>query len=508
MKERKWIIRGVYISYLSFFLRQGFVFIITPVLVGFLGSAGYGLWAVLGSVQSYIGMLNVGFGSTTTRYIAKYHATGERDAINWLVSSLLIAIAIIGLLIMLVCLGLMPFIPAILNIPAGLVSAGRIAFMVMGFNVALLLLGDVVIGIIYGFQRVDVYKTFTIVKTVSNALFTVLLLNMGVGLVGVAVAASLSVLVLIVASSFFIHRQKYGILIRPRFAKLSVIKGIAPYGVRTFVLSLTNRFLFNSANIIISIFLGVAFVTRYSIAYRLCFITLYLHAIITEAVSPRFTKLYTLGDFEGLKKLYLKVAKLCIIIVVPIVLTLAICGWPFINLWVGPENLLGMNAFMVLVLFSIPQAVAICPFTLLQAIGQNKGSMISEIINAALNLSISIVLVRSIGLLGISIGTLAASLLSSFWIMPLLAAKHIGLSAKKYLLSCILPPLLVSIPAGLVSWFLIGNLIPNTNIVLVLLKAFLIFVTCFGLYLLIGARQDERRMYLRLLPRIVGTAKG
>ena len=494
-------------SYLTFFLKQGLVFIITPAIIGLLGSVGYGVWAVLGSVMNYVGMLNVGIGSATTRYAAKYHATDDKNSINRLVSTLLAAVVVIGILTMLVCMGLMPFIPSILNIPADLVSAAQITFLVMGFNLVLVLPGGVAARLVYGFQRLDALKAFMIVQLVSNAVLTVILLNLGVGLAGLAIAASVSIAINLALNILFIHRQKYGIHIQPRFVKLEVIKEIAPYSIRTFVLSLTDRLLYNSANIVISISLGITHVTPYSIAYKLCYITNYLFTVVVESVYPRFTKLYTLKDFESLRLLYLKVARLCMIIVVPIMLTLWICGRPFIYLWVGEENFLGMGAFVLLIIYSIPHAVVGCAFSLLQAIGKNKGLMLSEIINAVLNVSISIVLVRMVGLLGMAIGTLTASLLSSFWAIPYLAAKHIQLSFKRYLFSALLPPLLVGLPAALIAWLLVGNFIPNTHIAFIALKALLIFGSYIGLYLLFGATKEERRMYLRLLPRVAGINK-
>lgn len=499
MLEKKLIIRGIYLNYLYLFVSLILSFFLTPIILQHLGQSAYGLWVVFGSIVGYFGLLDFGMNTATIKYTAEYHARNEQDNLNKYISTVLVIFIFIGIFIILVCFALTPFIPGLFNIPEDLISIGRIAFLIMGFSVALGLLGATFGNMLYGYQRVDVWKTIGIIQAIAHASFIIIFLRLGFGLIGVVAASFLSILILIVLYLLFLHHTSYGIVINPKLADVNTLKKIAPYSIRSFMLSLTSQILYYTDNIVIGIFLGASTVTTYSIAYRLCFLATYIFSIITQTMFPTFTNLYTIGDIEGLRSLYLKTVRISVVIMVPIGLFLGFCGPSFINLWVGEENFVGMNVLLVLIFMDFLHSFGTPPGLLLQAVGKNKTFVFSEMLNAGLNLLLSIILVRRIGLMGVALGTLIASACTSSWIVPLLACKHARLPVKRYLLSGILPPLLAGIPAGAITWVFIRDLIPNHNFFYLGFKGVLIVLTYLAIYFTLVATSEERQMYFRVL---------
>ena len=495
MLEKKLIIRGIYLNYLYLLVGLILSFFLTPIILQHLGQSAYGLWVVFGSIVGYFGLLDFGMNTATIKYTAEYHARNEQDNLNKYISTVLVIFIFIGIFIILVCFGLTPFIPDLFNIPEDLISVGRIAFLIMGLNVALGLIGATFGNILYGYQRVDVWKTFGLIQAIANASFTIIFLRLGFGLIGVVVSSFLCILILIILYLLFLRHSSYGIVINPRLANTSTLKKIAPYSIRSFMLGLTSQVLYYTDNIVIGIFLGASTVTTYSIAYRLCFLATYIFSIITQTIFPTFTKLYTLEDMDGLKSLYLKTVKISVVIMVPIGLFLGFFGRSFINLWVGEDNFAGINVLLVLISMDFLHAFGTPAGLLLQAVGKNKRFMFSEILNAGLNLLLSLILVRRIGLVGVALGTLIASACTSSWIVPLLACKHARLPVKRYLLSGILPPLLAGIPAGAITWVFIQDFLPNDNLFYLGLKGILIVATYLAIYFTVVATGEERRMY-------------
>ena len=500
MLEKKLITRGIYINYLQMFVGLILTFVLTPIIVGYLGQSAYGLWAALGSIIGYFYLLDVGMSTATVKYTAEYRAKNEHETLNKIISSILVIFILIGVLIILACLGLTPFIPRLFHLSENLVSIGQIAFLIMGLSVASGLLARVFGNIIYGYQRVDILKTFNIIQAIANASITIVFLRLGFGLIGVVVASLLSTLILMVVYLLFIHRSNYGIVIRPRLADFESLKKIAPYSLRSFVLGLTAQISFQTDNIVIGIFLMVSLVTPYSIAYKLCFIVATLVCKISSTLFPTFSKLYALEDIDGLRSLYLKTVKISIAIFVPLALFLAIFGHSFINIWVGEENFVGMNVLLVLIFISFLNSFAGPIGVLLQAIGENREVTYLSIVMAVLNLTLSIILVQKIGLLGVALGTVISHLCTGSWFGPLLVYKYIGLKVRTFLLSGILPPLLAGIPAGAITWFFIRNLFPN-NFFYLGIKGVLIVAIYIPIYLAFGATKEERRMYLGLIPK-------
>jgi O-antigen/teichoic acid export membrane protein len=501
MQDKRLIVKGIYIYYLHLFINLLLTFIMTPIIVGHLGKSAYGLWAVFGSVMGYFGLLKFGLGTATTKYTAEYRARNDLEALSKLISSVSMVFIVVGIIIVFTCIGLTPFLPSFLQIPKDLLSAGRVTFITMGFSLALGLFASVFGSMIYGYQRVDVWRTFSIIQAIVNALFILLFFRLGFGLVGIAFASFLSVFLLLTLYLIFInHHSNYKIVLHPRLADLKTIKRIAPYSLRSFILILSALILYQTDSLVIGIFLGVSFVTSYAIAYQLCFYSTYLFSLITETVFPTFTRLYTLNDIDRLRSLYLRILKISVAIVVPIAIALGIFGHSFINLWVGEKNSVGIDVLLVLVVMNFFHAFGTPAGLLLQAIGENRKFMYSEIVNALLNLLLSVILVKKIGVLGVALGTLVAHLCTSFWVMPLLVFKYTKISIRQYI-SSILPPLLVGIPVALLVWIFIKDLFPSNHLHYLGLKVVMLLAIYSSMYLIFGSTQEERRMYLRLFSK-------
>ena len=502
--EQRLIVRGVYVGYIYLFSLGLSGFLMTPVMLSYLGQSAYGLWAAFNSIIGYLMLFNFGMNAASIKYTAEYRALTDQETLNKILSSVFVGLAILGLLIVLVSAGLSPLLPRVFAVPKDLVKAGSIAFMILGSTVGLRLVGSVFGNVIYGYQRVDVLKAFGIVQLVANALFTVAFLHLGFGLIGVALAVLLSFLMLTALHLSYVRHSSPEIKIQPRLASVRIFKQIAPYSIRSFFLGLTSQILYQTDSIIIGVFLGTALVTPYAVAFTLLFTVKYLFTIIPETVFPRFSQLYTQGNMDELRRLYLRATKIPIAIMVPVGLFLGFRGQQFIGLWVGEENFVGMDVLTVLIAMQFVHAYTGAGAVLLQGIGNNKGLTYSEMINAALNLLLSIILVRTMGVLGVALGTIAAHLMTSSWVVPLLACKQAKLPIHRYILSGILPPVLAGIPAGAVMWVLARELPFGNSFVDLGLKGLMVVALYSVIYLAFAATREERQMYFCLFKGIAG----
>src|SRR5690606_23414720 len=98
----------------------------------------------------------------------------------------------------------------------------------------------------------------------------------------------------------------------------------------------------------------------------------------------------------------------------------------FVAVWAGPENYAGpaVDAFfaanLALHLWILPQRAA------LTAGWRLRRQVAVRLAEAALNLALSILLVRAWGLAGVAAGTTLAALATSAWLLPRLAAEALG----------------------------------------------------------------------------------
>ena len=81
----------------------------------------------------------------------------------------------------------------------------------------------------------------------------------------------------------------------------------------------------------------------------------------------------------------------------------------------------------------------------------------SEICNAALNLALSLTLVQFLGIMGVALGTLLASALTSFWYLPYILCRLLGRSLFVLLARSLFYPFVFCVMIWFLTAWLAGN---------------------------------------------------
>src|SRR5207244_3652838 len=88
---------GAATNWLAFAATLVVGFFLTPYLVRRLGDGPYGLWAFVESVLAYFTLFDLGIAACVVRFVARFHATGDRDELNRLGSTCLALFLGLGL---------------------------------------------------------------------------------------------------------------------------------------------------------------------------------------------------------------------------------------------------------------------------------------------------------------------------------------------------------------------------------------------------------------------------
>ena len=499
MTGRKHIKSGLYLSYFYLLLNFTINLVLTPLILRYLGQSVYGLWAIFSSSIGYFMIFDLGMNVSVAKYTSEYLALGNLKGLSKLVSSIVMAFIFLSFFGVALCFTLLPLLPKIFNIPQNLRLAGQLTFMILAINVALSFFKGVYLNIFYGCQRVDVYKIFSAIHLLITSILIGAFLKLGYNIIGLAMAAALGSAVTFIGVLLYFRHCRFGIAISFKSASFQELKKIASYSIRNFALQLTSVILYKTDIIVIGIFLNSTQAAPYDIAYKLVFYATYLFSEISSVLFPKFSKLYALDSITSLKNLALSITKISVAIAVPVIISFSFFGRHFINLWVGAENFVGQNVFGIFIIMYLMHGLGAPPFLLLQAIGKNRGTTISEIIRAFLNIVLSIILVQKMGVFGVALGTLLANLLTSFWFIPWSACKKIQLSVKTYILAGVLPPLLIGIPISAITWFFIKDILPNSNFLFLVTKGVLVALIYFPFYF-IFCTPAERQLYVSMLP--------
>jgi O-antigen/teichoic acid export membrane protein len=130
----------------------------------------------------------------------------------------------------------------------------------------------------------------------------------------------------------------------------------------------------------------------------------------------------------------------------------------FIELWVGDVFFAGKTilalALVIMLQLTILHVSAVC----LYGVGSIKGISIVSLIEAALNLILTLWLGKIFGIKGILIATIAASWLTAMWYVPWSTLKHLKIGLKDYLFKPLLVPFFIISGLGLSLYFLTVDL--------------------------------------------------
>jgi O-antigen/teichoic acid export membrane protein len=158
--------------------------------------------------------------------------------------------------------------------------------------------------------------------------------------------------------------------------------------------------------IVIAQLLGPDQVPAYAVAFS--FLTMYvaMELAILDAVWPGYSDAASRGDLTWLVRTHRRVTLLFTVGALVLASLMVLIGQPFIRVWAGPNVVPSMALLVTLGALGVVQAYQLPHGRMLTALGHVRTNSILAVVNAAINLPVSLVLVTWIGLPGAAAGSL------------------------------------------------------------------------------------------------------
>lgn len=427
-------------------------FFLTPMVVYYLGQEGYGLWALIISIIGYYGFLDLGVSSAIQRYVARYAARKDNLSLNSVVSTSLVFFLVVGIAVVFVTFITATPLVLFFDVPPGRYNDFVQAIQLLGFAMSVRLVGNVYLHTLIAHEQFVAANFAVIFCSILRAIMTLLLLNRGLGLLGVAVSHVLSGIVSGLLF-FIICRCR---LPTVRFSILSVnrttLRSLLVFGGITTIIAITNTVRLNLDSFIIAKMIDLRAVGVFAVAALL---TRYAVQLVVSAMgvfTPRFAALDGLGNKYHLNQVFLKSLFVCSVMAFFFASLLVAFGANFIRLWVG-EDFLG--AVPVLLVLAVGHAVAssqnVC-IGMMYAIKKHNWYAASSTIEAICNLALSIALAPRYGVVGVALGTAIPMVAIRAVAQPVYVSRLLGIPVTSYY-AYFLPGLFVgSGPVGIVAF--------------------------------------------------------
>lgn len=445
-------ISGGLLSYASIFGNVFIALLVTPLMVSSLGQGGYGLLSIAIAFMAYLNMLDFGMNDSLMRYFVAHR--GDREATRRFLGRMICVYSVVGILILLMGQGLAALFPVIF---AATMSEAEISLLqamiqVMSVGAAVLIGLNPVNALIYAHERFVYMRSVEMLVSWGGTLVIVAALLLGQGPLTVAIiTAGGKVVQALLGVSYLLIFLK--IPIRPLLPDLAELRVVLKYAAPIFVSLVAGQAVTKLDNILVGAILGAAPVAIYAIGLTF---NKYLQAFST-AVSRLFTpeiirKMDKGADPVQLTDMMIRISRIQAMSLFLVLGGLIVFGQRFLTLWLGPEFAPAYFIMITILSAFVLNLTGNSRNVVLQVRGLYWYKSLIFLIMALVNIPLTIVLLKTWGLIGAAASTAFAIILGYFLLSAVLRYR-VGLSMVRYWRESarrILPIFAVLLVAGLV----------------------------------------------------------
>ena len=483
---------GAVLSYISMGLGYIVSIIYTPIMLRLLGQSEYGLYNLVASVVSYLGLLSFGFGSAYVRYHSRYKVNNDEKNIAKLNGMFLTVFIVIGF-IALIAGGILVINTELIfgeKLTVNELSTAKVLLAIMVFNLSLSFPASVFNSYITANEEYLFQKFLQMIRVVISPLVMLPVLLMGFKSVGMVIVTTILNITIEISNAVFCFRK---LKIEFSFHKFdfALMKEMAIFSSYIFLESITDRINWNVDKFVLGRFRGTVAVAIYGLAAQLNSYYLSLSTAISSVFVPRVNRMVAKNnDNIELTILFTKVGRIQFILLSLICTGFIFFGESFINLWAGKNY---SDAYPIALLLIIPVTIP-----LIQSLGleiqkaKNMHQFRSWVylFIAITNVFLSIPLAKVYGGIGAAVGTAISLIVGNILIMNWYYHNRVGLNMLYFwrqifkLAKGLWPPIVLGI--------LINLLIDLSQIIIFLLSGFVYIIVFLTSIWFLGMNQFEK----------------
>lgn len=330
-------------------------FFLTPFILSSLGAITYGIWSLVNNVIGYLGLIDLGIRGSVGRYINHYMARDDSERVNEVISTSLFFLTLMCLIVLGIAYLIGLNFDSLSKTPRELLGVLMVVLPLMAVNLWLTFVTSIYRSVIVALDRFEVLNAVSIFALGIRAAGVVFVLNLGYGLVGLAVVGTLTNglgLALVMISSARLYAHLHSSLHRVKRERFSEMW---KFGIASFVSRTASQFVYQSGSIITMIFLGPAMVAVYNIGTMLVQYGQKVVDQIGGTLFPSIMKAGSVKDMSGLQHIFVLYGRLAFFFGILLYIGFITFGGHFIALWVGPTF---EQAAMVLGILSLSELLS------------------------------------------------------------------------------------------------------------------------------------------------------
>lgn len=390
--------------------------VLTPVILHFIGTAQYGIYALAMVFVGFIGLIDIGMGPAVVRFLSASLATSNYREARSVLGVGLVLFSAVGLTGALLAFIGGQFLPDVLSLKPHLRGTATFVISVAGAGFLFDSLRAPLASIPGALQRFDSLTWANLISVTAGAASSVVVLALGWGVRGLVVVASLQSALLLVLVARSSRRLIPALAIRPAYDG-PLLRKMMSFSAYSFVSNAAGVVLFQLDKFVLGAVAGVSTVTYYvvpgNVAQR-------LHigvASLTGVALPVSADLHARRETKALNDFYVRATRAIALLVVSLTVPAFVFARQLLLEWVG--SAFASTSFGTLRLLLLTYAALACtalPYYVVLGIGKPRIMAAFNVVAAVVNVVLLAILIPRYGL----IGAAAAYCASTVTIPPLI----------------------------------------------------------------------------------------
>ena len=418
--------------------------VLIPYIIGHIGIERYGMWAIVGVLTGYFGLLDFGIGTSFVKYIAEYYTKKDYKKINQVINTGFVFYSVFAVLIITLGLSIIKPLLNFFNIPQELYNEAVFVFLIgiilFGVSNALCVF-EAIQG---GLQRMDISNKVAIAMSIPNIIGTVFFLESGYGLPGLIVNNAIIFFISSMVNIIIAFKILPELRLNPSFFSKEAFKRLFGFGYKLQTAKIADIIAFQTDRLLIAHFLNISLVGFYQIGSSVAQHMRQIPLLLISAILPAASEIDAKQEQEKLRELYIKGSKYLIFVSFPIVFFVISTAHLIMLIWMGNGYEKSAWIIQILAIGYFVNLVSGVGVSMSAAIGKPEFQMKAAIITVVSNIILSVVLIIAIGFIGVAIATTVSLILGPVYFFIKLHS-HLRLSLKNFVREIVVVPFIASI---------------------------------------------------------------
>ena len=388
-----------------------------PLTYRYLGAERYGLWMVLISIIGMMSFADLGIGNGLVNAVSEAYGRDDQKLAREYVTSAIFLMVAIALVLTVAATVSYPFLPwtRVFNVNSSEVAAegARAILVLFSWFVVSIPLG-VISRAQAGLQQGYLPQVVGALGSVLTLLALLVVIAWHGNLGWLVFASTIGAVVGTLLNGWVLFREHPWLIPSWTAYRSSSAKRILNLGLMFFVLQCAVAISYSSDNIVIAQILGTAAVAAYAVPQKLFSPVSTVVQMAVGPLWPAYGEAIARGDVAWVRRVFRASFVLTLAVTVPLCTLLAIAGPYILRVFFGRSLNAPLSLLIVLAVWGVVNAVSMVTSILLNGAGVLKPQSILAVVVSLTNLTLSVILTRRIGVMGVCLGSIIAQSLITF----------------------------------------------------------------------------------------------